>query len=166
MTTPSDTQWFKETDQLSAWRLFLRTYRRVLDQLEDELQEQRGLSLAWYDVLIQLYRSPEHRLRMNDLAGSVLLSKSGLTRLIDRMEKAGYVEKRPCESDARGHVLVVTDAGRALRKKMWPTYLAAIRKHIGSHLSENDARALCSLLVRLIPERDSAAKGKAASYGE
>ena len=75
------------------------------------------------------------------------------------MVKAGYVEKRPCEGDGRGLVLVLTDTGKALRKRMWPVYHAAIQRQIGSHLNEKQARTLCTLLIGLLPETDGAPKG-------
>ena len=160
MTTPSDTQLFKETDQLSAWRLFLRTYRRVLDQLEVELQEQRGLSLAWYDVLIQLYRSPEHRLRMNDLAGSVLLSKSGLTRLIDRMEKAGLVERASCPSDRRGSFAVLTPRGEEVFKEAAPAHLEGVARHFTDHLTADEAGKMVDAFERILEAHTQSVKPK------
>ena len=150
MKTAGDAHLFKESDQLSAWRLFLQTYRRVLDRLEDELQGQRGLSLTWYDVLIQLYKAPEHRLRMNDLAGSVLLSKSGLTRLIDRMEKAGLVERASCPSDRRGWFAVLTPRGEEVFKEAAPVHLDGIARHFTDHISPNEARALIDAFERIL----------------
>ncbi|MDQ4058636.1 MAG: MarR family transcriptional regulator [Actinomycetota bacterium] len=150
MKSADDTQLFKESDQLSAWRLFLQTYRRVLDRLEDELQGQQGLSLTWYDVLIQLYKAPEHRLRMNDLAGSVLLSKSGLTRLIDRMEKAGLVERASCPSDRRGWFAVLTPRGEEVFKAAAPVHLDGIARHFANHLSGDEARALIDAFERIL----------------
>lgn len=150
METPTDTQLFRDSDQLSAWRLFLHTYRRVLDRLEDELRGQRGLSLTWYDVLIQLYKAPEHRLRMNDLAGSILLSKSGLTRLIDRMEKAGLVERASCPSDRRGWFAVLTPRGEEVFKEAAPVHLDGVARHFANHLSPNEARTLIEAFERVL----------------
>lgn len=150
MKNAGDAKLFRETDQLSAWRLFLRTYRRVLDELEGELQERRGLSLAWYDVLIQLYRSPERRLRMNELAGSVLLSKSGLTRLIDRMEKAGLVERASCPSDRRGSFAVLTPRGEEVFKEAAPIHLEGIAKHFTDHLTPDEASTMVGAFERIL----------------
>jgi len=150
MENADDVQLFKETDQLAAWRLFLQTYRRVLDRLSGELEEQRGLPLTWYDVLIQLYRSPEHRLRMNDLAGSILLSKSGLTRLIDRMEKAGLVERASCPSDRRGSFAVLTPRGEEVFKGAAPIHLEGIARHFTDHLTPDEAAAMVGAFERIL----------------
>lgn len=150
MKSAGDTRQFEETDKLSAWSLFLQTHRRVLDQLADELEAQRGLSLPWYDVLIQLYKAPEHRLRMNDLAGSVLLSKSGLTRLIDRMEKAGLVERASCPSDRRGWFAVLTPRGEEVFKEAAPVHLDGIARHFTDHLTPNEARAMVDAFERIL----------------
>jgi DNA-binding MarR family transcriptional regulator len=109
--------------------------------------------MEWYDVLWELESNPKQGLRPFELERGLLLQQYNLSRLIDRMCRAGYVEKRPCEEDGRGQVLVVTEKGRALRKRMWPAYLAAIRKHVGSHLSEAQARTLCRLLIGMVPDR-------------
>jgi DNA-binding MarR family transcriptional regulator len=150
MENAREAQLFKETDQLHAWRLFLQTYRRVLDQLSGELEEQRGLPLTWYDVLIQLYRSPERRLRMNDLAGSILLSKSGLTRLIDRMEKAGLVERASCPSDRRGSFAVLTSRGEEVFKGAAPIHLEGIARHFTDHLTPDEAVAMVGAFERIL----------------
>ena len=150
MKNGGDSRLFKDTDELSAWRLFLQAYRRVLDELSDELEERQGLPLAWYDVLIHLYRSPEHRLRMNELAGSILLSKSGLTRLIDRMEKAGMVERASCPSDRRGSFAVLTPRGEEVFKEAAPIHLEGIAKHFTDHLTPEEAGALVSAFERIL----------------
>src|SRR5438045_3780930 len=98
---------------MAAWRLFLEAHAALVEVLAAELERERGLPLTWYDVLVQLAEAPDGRLRMQDLARSVLISKSGLTRLVDRMERAGMVERQPCPSDLRGTFAVLTDAGRA-----------------------------------------------------
>lgn len=150
MNNGGDPQLFKETHQLSAWRLFLQTYRRVLDELSDELEERQGLPLAWYDVLIQLYRSPEHRLRMNELAGSILLSKSGLTRLIDRMEKAGMVERASCPTDRRGSFAVLTPRGEEVFKEAAPIHLEGIARHFTDHLTPEEAGIMVAAFERIL----------------
>src|SRR5262245_16814687 len=107
--------------------------------------------LEWYDVLWELERSnPKGGLRPFELERGLLIAQYNVSRLVDRLCQAGYVEKPRCESDARGQVLVITEKGRALRKKMWPVYLASIQRHIGTHLTAEEARALCALLVRVV----------------
>ncbi|MBK8561612.1 MAG: MarR family transcriptional regulator [Dehalococcoidia bacterium] len=87
---------------MAAWRTFLTAHARVTALLEDELQRERELPLTWYDVLLHLREAPERRLRMTELAAAVLLSKSGLTRLVDRMYAAGLVNRSPDGDDRRG----------------------------------------------------------------
>jgi DNA-binding MarR family transcriptional regulator len=109
--------------------------------------------LEWYDVLWELERNGG-ALRPFELERGLLLAQYNLSRLIERMSQAGYVEKRPCPTDRRGQVIVVTQAGKAVRKGMWPTYLASIQRHIGAHLSETEAKTLCRLLIRFVSNPD------------
>lgn len=155
-TTTTARPLFGDTSELAAWRLFLRAYRRVIDRLEDELQDERSLSLAWYDVLIQLYRAPDHRLRMNDLACSVMLSKSGLTRLIDRMVKAGLVERASCPSDRRGSFAVLTPRGEETFLQAAPVHLEGITSHFGGHLTEAEAQAMARAFTKIVAALEEA----------
>src|SRR5881397_3274392 len=98
--------------ELDAWAGFLRTHATLVRELDEELTERHGLPLSSYDVLVQLDRAPEGRLRMSHLADAVLLSRSGLTRLVTRLEKQGLLERADCPSDARGAFAAITDAGR------------------------------------------------------
>ena len=96
---------------MAVWRSFLRAHAVVLRELERELDRDAALPLAWYDVLLTLAQAPERKLRMAELADRVLLSRSGLTRLVDRLEKAGYVRREPSPDDARGTYTVLHPAG-------------------------------------------------------
>jgi DNA-binding MarR family transcriptional regulator len=98
--------------QLSAWRRLLEAHATVTELLEHELVAERGLPLSRYDVLLNLAEAPEGRLRMQELSASVLLSKSGLSRLVDRMVEAGLVRRERCQDDRRGWFAVLTDQGR------------------------------------------------------
>jgi DNA-binding MarR family transcriptional regulator len=139
----------KDDDRLTAWRLFLESYRRVLDTLDDELQSERGLSLAWYDVLVQLFNAPDHRLRMNQLASRILLSKSGLTRLVDRMEAAGLVERASSPTDRRGSFAVLTPRGEGVFRNASPVHLDGIHKHFACHLTAAEARTLAKVFEKI-----------------
>ncbi len=97
--------------ELAAWRGFLRAHATVVRALEGDLQAEHDLPLASYDVLVQLSEAPDRRLRMTELADRVLLSRSGLTRLADRLEREGLLTREPCPSDARGTLAVLTEAG-------------------------------------------------------
>jgi DNA-binding MarR family transcriptional regulator len=142
MPNPAKVNPFEDDDRLRAWTLFLESYRRVIDALDDELQAERGLSLAYYDVLIQLFYAPDRRLRMNQLASVVLLSKSGLTRLVDRMEAAGLVERASSPIDRRGSFAVLTPRGEQVFRDAAPVHLEGIRRHFSCHLTATEAKTL------------------------
>lgn len=136
--------------RVGVWRSFLRAHAGVLRDLEHELAD-AGLPLSWYDVLLQLVEAPEHRLRMAELADRVLLSRSGLTRLIDRLQSAGFVRREPSPGDARGMYTVLTRAGFDALRKAAPVHLTGIRDHWISHFTDDELRTLGSLLGRIAP---------------
>lgn len=136
--------------RMSAWRSFLIAHARVTDALAVELEAERDLPLTWYDVLVQLSEAPENKLRMQDLARAVLLSKSGLTRLVDRMAHAGLVTREPCLDDRRGTFVCLSPAGRERLDDASPIHLRGIAQHFTDHLSEADARMLHALLGRIV----------------
>lgn len=138
------------TDRIEPWRLFLQAHSALVDTLEHELRTELDLPLTWFEVLLHLERSPEGRLRMTDLAGSLLLSKSGVTRLVDRMESAGLVERGVCASDRRGAFAVITRAGRALYRKALPVHLRGVEAHFSSHLSAAEQRAIAAGLRKVM----------------
>jgi len=144
-----------DPERLAAWRLLLEAHAAVVDRLGRELEAECGLPLTWYDVLVQLASAPEGRLRMRDLARAVLLSRSGLTRLVDRMEASGMVCREAHPSDGRGAFAVLTPAGRAVLRRAAPVHLRGIDAHFARHLSDADAAALCDALSRVVDaERD------------
>lgn len=132
-----------------AWPLFLETYALLVETLEHELQEEAGLPLAWFEVLIHLGAADKGRMRMNDLADSVLLSKSGVTRLVDRMERAGLVERAPCPEDRRVTYTAITRAGRHALGKAGPIAERGVKKHFADHLSPAEERSLMSALSKI-----------------
>jgi DNA-binding MarR family transcriptional regulator len=136
--------------QLSTWRAFLRSHAQVMRRLEQDLLGQHDLPLASYDVLVHLSEAPDCRLRMTELADRVLLSRSGLTRLVDRLQREGLVERRPCPSDARGTLAVLTDAGRDRLREAWPTHLAGVRDRVVGRFDDAELAALGDLLGRLV----------------
>lgn len=135
--------------EMAAWRGFLEAHRRVMDVLEGELRECEDLPLPWYDVLVQLSESPTWALRMQELAQAVLLSKSGLTRLVDRMEGAGLVERQPCDEDGRGIRAVLTEAGMQRLRDAAPTHIDGVRRHFLQRLSADEVAVLADALTRL-----------------
>ena len=114
--------------ELQTWRTFLRAHATVTRRLEAELVAEQGLPLASYDVLVQLSEAPDRSLRMTELADRVLLSRSGLTRLADRLERDGLLRREACPSDARGTLAVLTDAGLQRLEQAWPTHRAGRRR--------------------------------------
>lgn len=134
---------------LAAWRSLLEAHAAVVELLARELEEDRGLPLGWYDVLLTLDQSPEQRLRMQELAQSVLLSKSGLTRLIDRMEANGLVRREPCDSDRRGAFAVLTPEGRRAFRRAAPLHLRGIQEHFARYLDDDEAATMFDALTRV-----------------
>jgi DNA-binding MarR family transcriptional regulator len=139
-----------DDERMLAWRLFLEAHARVLTRLEQELEDERRLPLTWYDVLVQLNRAPEKRLRLQDLGHNLVISKSGLSRRIDRMEEAGLVERHECPSDARGVFAVLTPAGKAVLKDAAPVHLAGIAQHFTQYLTDEEAAALQAAFRKIL----------------
>jgi DNA-binding MarR family transcriptional regulator len=135
--------------ELSAWRGFLRAHSNLTRALDAELLERHGISLTAYEVLLYLADSPTGRLRMSELADSVLLSRSGLTRLIDRLERDGLAEREDCEADARGLNAVITPRGRRRFEAARKTHLSGVRARYLDLLSRAEQRALSDLWRRL-----------------
>jgi DNA-binding MarR family transcriptional regulator len=117
-----------------AWGGFLRTHARIVRELDEELQDRHGLPLSSFDVLIHLESAPEHRLRMRELADAVVLSRSGLTRLVDRLVRQGYVRRERCGDDARGSFAVLTDEGRAVLGEARPVHIEGVRRRFHDRL--------------------------------
>lgn len=136
--------------QLSAWRSFLRAHATIIQALEAELVADQQLSLAAYDVLVQLAEAPERRLRMTELADAVLLSRSGVTRLVDRLEKVGLVSRCPVASDGRGVAAQLTEAGLNRLRVAARTHLPGVVRHFAARLDDDDLVALERITRRLV----------------
>jgi DNA-binding MarR family transcriptional regulator len=135
--------------KMAAWRLFLTAHARITAQLEAELQGADEIPLAWYDVLVQLTEGGG-RLRMQELAHAVLLSKSGLTRLVDRMEVERLVHREECVTDKRGTVAAITARGTAALRHAAPVHLAGIERHFANRLTAAEATAMQSAFKRVL----------------
>lgn len=142
---------------MKTWRALQWAHTVILRKLEREL-EAEGLPLSWFDVLIHMREAPNGQLRMLDLAGSVVLSPSGLTRLIDRMEKAGYVTRERTAADRRGAYAVITPQGVAELDRVWPLHLAGIQTYFGTNVHDEDIP--CS--TARSPASSPASRGPAA----
>jgi DNA-binding MarR family transcriptional regulator len=133
-----------------AWARLMRAQRLALGAVEQALTSAGLPPLGWYDALIELERAGDDGLRPFELERAMLLEQYNLSRLIDRLEKAGYVERRACADDGRGQIVAITAAGRAIRRRMWPVYAAAIEDALGRHLSAKQAESLDALMGALI----------------
>jgi DNA-binding MarR family transcriptional regulator len=132
--------------EMRAWQALLHAHHEIIETLDRELREEHGLTLGEYDVLLRLARAPERALRMSDLAERVLLSPSGLTRLIDRLVGRGLVQRRPDAADGRIALAWLTDDGLRQLKIAARTHLRGIRKHFTGRLSETKLRNVASAL--------------------
>jgi DNA-binding MarR family transcriptional regulator len=137
--------------ELAAWRGFLGAHRRLITQLDDELEREHGLPLVSYEVLLHLAEAPEHSLRMGELADRMLLSRSGLTRLVDRLASRGLVERHSCPSDRRGTYARLTDEGLARFQAARPTHLRGVREHFLSRIPSRDLDRLATVWQRVLP---------------
>ena len=134
--------------ELASWRVFIETSLAMIDIIDAELQTGCGLSLRWYDVLVHLEDAAEG-LRMNDLAGRILASKSGLTRVIDNMDKAGLVRRERPEDDRRTVLVFITPDGLATLRSARECHHASIQEHFAEHLDNDQLAALTSALEHI-----------------
>lgn len=144
-----------DNDRLAVWQAFLQTHSGVLRTLEHEMDEEQHLPLTWYDVLAWLSKAPEGRLRMQTLADSVVLSRSGVTRLVERMVTAGLAERQLCPSDRRGWYAVITTKGREAFERARPGHLRGIKEHFLNYLSDDDIKALHRALSKILEAESS-----------
>ncbi|HEU5278929.1 MAG TPA: MarR family transcriptional regulator [Gaiellaceae bacterium] len=133
---------------LGAWRAVLSAHSALVAAVETELAEASLPPLAWYDVLWAVRRSPGKRIRMADLAAEVTISRGGLTKLADRLEKAGVLLREAVEEDGRGFYVVLTPAGEAMLRRMWPVYARVLRSSFVSAVSAEEAEAIDAGLTR------------------
>lgn len=144
----------------AAWRIFLKTHAKAIELIERELAEADLPPLSWYDVLWTLEQAPERRLRMHEIANAIVLSRSNLTRLVDRLEAADLLCRESCPSDRRGAFAALTDKGLALRQRMWPVYSQAIAKYFAQYLSDAEVMTLTQVLKRMLAAIDQAPSGQ------
>ena len=136
-----------------AWYRFVLVHARVTAAINGRLSEDDSLlPLEHYDVLLCLKRAPGggQRLRLSELADAVTLSRSGLTRLVDRLEKAGLLRREACSTDRRGAFAVLTQKGAGALRRTWPAYARAIQEHFARHLSDKEAGILALAFGRIL----------------
>ena len=135
--------------ELAAWRGMLATHSRLVHELDAELEREHGLPLSSYEVLMNLADAKGNKLRMGELADRLLLSRSGITRLADRLEKQGLIERRRCDDDGRGYFALLTERGRDLVGAARPDHLDGVRRHCLDRLEPDEIEALGKIWGRL-----------------
>jgi DNA-binding MarR family transcriptional regulator len=137
--------------ELRAWRGMLRVHATLTKALDAELDAEHSLPLSSYEVLLHLDDAEGRRMRMSDLAATVILSRSGLTRLVDRLEREGLIARESCPSDARGSFATLTPAGRRKLEAARATHLAGVRSQFLQHFSDEELEVLGAAWDRLLP---------------
>jgi DNA-binding MarR family transcriptional regulator len=153
MTIPSDTAPSRELGpaELGAWRGLLRVHAALVRALDADLEAAHGIPLSSYEVLIFLHAAPEQKLRMAELADRVLLSRSGMTRLIDRLERDGLVARKQCPADGRGAFAALTEEGARFLEAARPTHLNGIRERFLSHFEIEELELMAGHWERVLP---------------
>jgi DNA-binding MarR family transcriptional regulator len=137
--------------ELAAWRGMLRAHAFLCHEMDVELTAAHGLALRSYEVLLHLEEAPRHRLRMSDLSHSVLLSASGVSRLVDRLEKEGFVRRERCSEDGRGYWAALTTRGGQKFGEARSTHLAGVRRLFLRHFDDPDLNRLAAYWERVVP---------------
>jgi DNA-binding MarR family transcriptional regulator len=158
--TETDTQ-FHHTSLLSPeerllWRRFVETHAAIVRRLDENLSAQSGLTLSSYEVLVELVRAPGNRLRMAELAERLLFTRSGVTRLVDRLERDGLVERSECPHDGRGVYAILTEKGFNTFEVAAVPHVDGLRRLFFDRLDDGKGDRLGDLLLRLAPENDPA----------
>jgi DNA-binding MarR family transcriptional regulator len=156
-----------QQSRLNAWHAFLVAHAALEPILNRELEIACGLPLRWFDVLTQLNMTPGRRLSMTELADAVLLSKSGLTRLVDRIEEAGLVQRAAAPGDRRSLLIVLTPSGEKTLKRAAPIHEDGIGRHFAAHIRDDEAAAIEAALVRIAAaaRQDDSLSSQVASTG-
>ena len=141
-------------EELNAWRGLLRVHAALVKALDAELAAHHDLPLSSYEVLITLQAAPGRRCRMAELADRVLLSRSGMTRLVDRLEREGLLERHNCTSDGRGCFAVLTQTGEDLLARARPTHLHCVRRGFLRHFEGEELGAMAAWWDRVVPNHD------------
>lgn len=150
-----------ESAHARAWGLFLYTHSLLLERIEGALSAAELPALSWYDVLWELEKAPEGKLRMHELAERIVLPRYNLTRLADRLQEASLLQREDCLDDRRGYFLVITTAGRRMRKRMWEVYEPLIAELFSVHLTQAQANVMAEAFVaiaRKLRESDASRK--------
>lgn len=134
----------------TAWVLLIRAQQVLLGQVESALKDAGMPPLPWYDVLLELSRTPNTGLRQYEIGERVLLNKHNLSRLIDRLESEGLVKREACDMDGRGNIVKITGKGARVKQMMWPVYAKAIQELIAEPLTATQVRSLTDIMNALL----------------
>jgi DNA-binding MarR family transcriptional regulator len=137
---------------LAAWTSFLRAHAAITRELSAELVSEHGLTINDYEVLLRLSRAPDRMLKRVELAQQVLLTPSGITRLLAGLERAGFVERAECSSDARVSYALLTDAGYEKLREAAKTHIAGVERTYLERFSDSERKTLAELLGRLVDD--------------
>jgi DNA-binding MarR family transcriptional regulator len=148
--------------ELAAWRGLLEAHSALVAELDAELERDHGLPLTSYEVLMYLDDAPGGKLRMGELADRLLLSRSGITRLVDRLARQGLLERERCEDDGRGYYALLTPLGRETLAASRPAHLAGVRRRFIDRLEPDEIDALGAIWGRLLGENEKRGLDEAA----
>lgn len=137
------------TPHFLAWARLLRVHKVLLEKVQADLSAADLPPLEWYDLLLELDMAEGNRLRLYDLGQRMVLSRSNLTRLCDRLEKEGLISREQCAEDRRGLFAALTPRGAEIRRAMWPVYKRSVEQHFSAHISEQEATELAAVLLRV-----------------
>jgi DNA-binding MarR family transcriptional regulator len=143
-----------EIDPVAAWAGLLRTHAAVVPKLERALAP-TGLPLTWYDVLLVTNAAPERRLRMTELGRQVVVSRERVSRVVGELERAGLVERQQNPDDRRSTYAAITAEGRRRLRAAAPVYLAAVREHFLSHLTDSEVRTVARALGKVVQAEEA-----------
>jgi DNA-binding MarR family transcriptional regulator len=137
-----------------AWRLYLRAHALLVRRLDQELRAECGISLNAYDALVQLSEAPDRRLKMKDLADALVYSRSGLTRVVDSLERAGLARREPDPADRRAILVVLSEDGLRALKGAWPVHVRGVDQYWARHLTDQQARSVVKVSSSVIEAVD------------
>ncbi len=140
--------------QNSLWKLFLTVHTRLVERIEQDFKQAGLPPFEWYDMLIALKQAPDQRLRLSELAEALLVNRTNVTRLTDRLEKAGLIRREVCRDDRRGAYAVLTKAGLEMQQQMWTVYAQSIAQYFGRHLTAKDTLAFTKALSDMLAALD------------
>ena len=138
-----------DENTVQSWARLVRAQQLLLERVEADLKQGGLPPLRWYDVLLELHRSEPDGLRQYEIGVAVLLSKYNVSRLLERLEREGLIDRYACESDGRGAQVRITTSGKDLLKRMWKVYGNAITEHFARHFTRSDLSRLSILLCKL-----------------